>query len=41
MLDDSALNSTSPNSILRVRGTLSRANEHLVISEAHNRALTP
>ena len=33
MLDDSALTSTSPNSILRVRGTLSRANGHLVISE--------
>ena len=33
MLDDSALTSTSPNSILRVRGTLSRANGHLAISE--------
>ena len=28
-----ALTSTSPNSILRVRGTLSRVNGHLVISE--------
>jgi hypothetical protein len=28
MLDDSALTSSSPNSILRVRGTLSRANGH-------------
>jgi hypothetical protein len=33
MLDDCALTSTSPNSILRVRGTLSRANGHLAISE--------
>src|SRR5664280_10020 len=33
MLDDSALTSSSPNSILRVRGPLSRANGHLVISE--------
>src|SRR5664279_609565 len=33
MLHDSALTSTSPNSILRVRGPLSRANGHLVISE--------
>src|ERR1035438_5307242 len=33
MLDDSALTSTSPNSLLRVGGTLSRANGHLVISE--------